>query len=265
MPYCVRLRFDGRTVGAGFFVTSRWILTAAHCLRSIPSGVDHIGAYDDDGNEVDLRIVERNNKVDLALLEPVRGKFERRIPDADRCLTGDPWTSPYRPSATEPTLSGEVTRHDFAYECEGGDLIKALQLRATTELGDYSGYSGSPVEHRPTRDDSRLVGIMLEQYPDRAEPERASNVLFAGAIGDALGTFPQFDVGHLMNVLTVEDRTAEVTSMDETSIPAAMAISHGDAKLEFLERCAARGYLEADELRQLRLKVIESVIETGVE
>lgn len=261
--YWVRLQHDGRVLGAGFFVTSRWVLTAAHCLSSIPPDAGVVTAYGDWHGSTELRIVERNSKVDIALLQYDADASRPDIPEADRCAGGARWSSPYRPSDTEPSLAGTVTDHAHGYRTEGGDEITALQLRTDTELGDYSGYSGSPVETDPPGERRALVGILLEQYPDRVDPRRSSNVLFAGTIGEALGSFPQFDVGHLLNVLTGTDRSATRRPVpDGPSIDA--VVSRGDAKLEFLERCAKRGYLDAAELRIMRLKVINGVIDTDL-
>jgi hypothetical protein len=95
------------------------------------------------------------------------------------------------------------------YRCEAGHEIEALQLGCSQRLGDYSGYSGGPVERHVTGREPALVGVLLEQYPDRQTVDRASDVLFAATIAEALRRFDCLGVGHLMKVLFADDQASQ--------------------------------------------------------
>lgn len=88
------------------------------------------------------------------------------------------------------------------YECERGETVDALQLKCRQHLGDYGGYSGSPVE-KQFEQHAELIGLLVEQYFDRESPNRAANVLFAATIRGALQRFRTFDVSHLAAVLGI--------------------------------------------------------------
>jgi hypothetical protein len=103
---------------------------------------------------------------------------------------------------SDPYLSGEVLSQAITYRLETGHDIEALQLECSQHLGDYAGYSGGPVQRSVTGNDLVLLGVMLEQYPDRQAADRASNVLFAATIAEVLRRFDAFNVGHLLTVLT---------------------------------------------------------------
>ena len=46
-------------------------------------------------------------------------------------------------------------------------MIEAIQLDCSQPIGDYAGYSGSPIERSEPPDRRMLLGILLEQYPEQ--------------------------------------------------------------------------------------------------
>ncbi|MGW5053698.1 trypsin-like peptidase domain-containing protein [Actinokineospora sp. NPDC004072] len=179
MSYWVGLRRDGLRVGAGFLVTRRHVVTAAHCAGG---GGDLVAEFDD-GFAVAAAVAEVVKGADLALLR-LDGLAPTRPARLGRAAAGDQWRAPARPMSTDPRLSGQVVEPALQYECVAGEQLEVLQLRCDVELGTYRGYSGGPVESR-----SAVVGLLLEQYPDRQDPERFAGVLFAATTAEIFRRF----------------------------------------------------------------------------
>jgi hypothetical protein len=196
--YWVELSHDGRVLGGGLLIQRGGvILTAAHCLRALPAGEDRLDATLGSGQKLKVRVDEVVDW-DLALLVAVNpDECDVLPPHADACRSKDAWFAPYRPSVTDPHLDGHVMSAECTYGLTNGTEVTALQLGVNQLLGSYSGYSGGPVEvdfsGRP-----RLVGVLVEQYPDRSDPDRSSNVLFAARIQQAIQRFRRFDMTNLL-------------------------------------------------------------------
>jgi hypothetical protein len=92
----------------------------------------------------------------------------------------------------------------MSYQLEGGKEIEALQLGCSEHLGDYAGYSGGPVERNAASGEPALLGVLLEQYPDRGVPGRASDVLFAATITEAVRRFECLGADRLLKALPAE-------------------------------------------------------------
>lgn len=211
--YWVEISQHGMRLGAGFLLAKRFVLIALHCLYSCASGNNKVELSFATGHTIHGLVCERSYEADLALITITgAGTCPASAPFPDRSVAGDAWRAPYRPSRADPYLSGGVQHGSVRYQCEGGGSIEALQLGCAEHLGDYSGYSGGPVERDQQNGERVVLGILIEQYPDRQMPKRASNVLFAATIAEALRQFDYFDVWHLYNVLCPDESGHELPS-----------------------------------------------------
>ncbi|WP_335986637.1 S1 family peptidase [Glycomyces sp. MUSA5-2] len=266
--YHVNLLYSGTELGAGFIVNSRYVLTAAHCLRWLPPDTLGVQIQLASGARIDGTVVEQHPRKDLALIEIGQSEeFIPRPPCAEKSRPDDRWASGYRPSQSDPEISGTVLACDMDYQCVGGDTIKALQLKTRTDIGDYSGYSGSPIEQRNDDLNPYLTAILIEQYPDRQHPERSSNVLFATDLGTALTAFSQFDVKHLHGVLAPEldDASAiENTPNQEERSEATRAIDDSRVFMAEVDAWEAGGLIDQQTASQLRLRIIERTLDRGL-
>lgn len=200
--YWVEISQHGRRLGAGFLLAKRFVLTALHCLNGCTDDTDKVDLSFATGDKVPGFVCERARGADLALIAlSESGTCPVSVPFPDRCAAGDSWRAPYRPSIADPYLSGAVQHGSVRYQCEGGEPIEALQLGCEEPVGDYSGYSGGPVERNQEAVGRTVLGVLIEQYPDRQIPGRASGVLFAATIAEALARFDYFDVWHLYGAL----------------------------------------------------------------
>lgn len=246
--YWVEIRQDERRLGAGFLVTRRLALTAAHCVRDLAEGVPLTIVCD--GEEMPAQVDEVLPDADLALIRLLSRPAPVQPPRAGTCRRDEAWFGPYRPSPDDPHLSGSVAHEAVDFRCAGGGTVTALQLTTSAALGDYRGYSGGPVE--AGSGGCAVVGILLEQYPDRAGGGRSSNVLFAAALGQALCRFDAFDIAHLIDVIAGR---ALPSSRKSTTVERAEML------LVALRQWADRGLLEPGEVRKLRMRVVKEVLD----
>jgi hypothetical protein len=200
--YWVEIYQQGTRFGAGFLIAKRFVLTALHCLHNCAVGNDKVELSFATGHMIPGLVIERARGADLALIAITEAEScPVSAPIPDRSTPGEMWRAPYRPSNTDPYLSGGIQHGSVRYQCEGGEPIEALQLACAEHIGDYSGYSGGPIERNLGTGDHSVLGILIEQYPDRKMPERGSDVLFAATIAEALRRFEYFDVWHLYRAL----------------------------------------------------------------
>ncbi|WP_030567572.1 S1 family peptidase [Streptomyces aureocirculatus] len=278
-PYWVDLHRAGQRLGGGFLLTNWLVLTALHCLRGLVQVDDHVDVVLADGRRLDAHVSRLDPEADLALIgitPPQRAT--PRIPNSGPARIGGRWRGPYRPAANEVELSGRIDTRAASYLSEGGGTIEALQLSADQFLGDYSGYSGGPVEdttscdnhtpeHTADKQHPVVVGILLEQAPDRIAADRAANVLFAATIAEAMRRFNHLGVAHLVDVLRppAEARTATEDTEPPPAPRGATAVVAGappnpmvaaaDALLEEIDAEAARGIMNAAQTADLRFQV----------
>lgn len=256
--YWVNVMDGDAVAGAGFFITGRLVLTAKHVVGD---GDDVITLALPGGRRLTGRILERA-AADLVLI----GVDEKDTgwvlpPRAGRCQRGESWRTPYRPSQSDPPLAGTVLAADMDYECEGGEVVRALHLVTSLDLGTYQGYSGGPVERYDGPTAEALIGVLLEQYPDRHTPARSSNVLIAMVIGHALASLRFFEIGHLLGVLT---DNADALRDDETASGVKETVAKGESLLEAVDQWAQRGLVDAGEVRQMQARIVERVIDRSL-
>ena len=194
----------GAAAGGGFLLTRCHALTALHCLREADPRLDELDIRFAGGVTVPGRIYRRAPEADLALIDIEIPKSVDcpAMLQHDRAAANEMWLNPYRPSLSHAFLSGTVTKVPAMFECVGGDVIEAIQLGCSQPVGDYAGYSGSPVQRSDPPERRMLLGILLEQYPEQGdgygERQRASTVLFAATMDEVFRRFECFGADHLI-------------------------------------------------------------------
>ncbi|MFI5587241.1 serine protease [Amycolatopsis sp. NPDC051758] len=177
----------------------RLLLTALHCVDGVQVGDSEcrLQVSVADRAPVPAVLEAKAETSDLALLKLSHSLGSAvRIPVASRCQRGDKWFAPSRPSRADPELAGEVVG-PLLYDCQAGGVIDAVELTTQTMIGNYQGYSGGPVFTVPEEQHS-VIGVLIEQYPDRLDEMRASNTLFAAAIEGAMDQFESLQTAYLL-------------------------------------------------------------------
>lgn len=270
--YWVDIMQGDRLLGAGFMLTSCYALTALHCLGDLDPGNDTIDILIGGKEKVSGRLHRRSQEADLALIDiPESGAIQLVIPDPDRAVQGEKWRNPYRPDTSYAEMSGNIDAFPIKYRCEGGDEIEAIQLNCEQSVGDYSGYSGSPVERKDSDKNQFLLGLLIEQYweqdPGRGTSQRAANVLFAVTIAEVHQRFDCLQTGHLAKALPSADEISAFAGKAEiTAAPAESSISMAKAKLVAIKEWAEGGLLDGVDiaaLAEVKLRVVQSIVEPG--
>lgn len=227
-----RVIVNGADQGGGVVLTSRFLLTAGHCVRGVAAGSPDadVKVVLGDAQVVNAVLQERAEASDLALLK-LSHPVGSALPLASRCRRGDEWYAPARPFKSDPELVGQVAA-TMPFECVAGGVIEAVQLTTQSDLGQYVGYSGGPVFLSP-EEHNKIIGILIEQYPDRIDAARASNTLFAAAILDAIDQFASLTNSYLLRTLIGEQ--AQRPPISERA-PAARAAGAEAAVLAMLDR-----------------------------
>ena len=134
--------------GSGFALatshsgTTRIVLTARHVVGDQePSSLLFLT---EDKRKIPVESVERDDDLDVAVLHLSEDVAEGlAVSDA---VEGENWQVETQPRPNDPKLSGTITdTHRPFLKKDGGHEIFVLQLYEQHNLGDYKGYSGSPV------------------------------------------------------------------------------------------------------------------------
>lgn len=199
----MRIFRHGINRGGGIPLTAQLVVTAAHCVAGVNVGHEANAvcvSIGHDTSPIPAQLVECVEAKDLALIrltQPISPST--RLPWASRCRRGDDWFAPSRPTRADPELDGSVTG-TVRYECAAGGVINAVQLTTQAHLGNYEGYSGGPVFLSP-EESNKVIGLLIEQYPDRIDLDRATNTLFAAAIEGVIEQFDTLGTGYLLRSL----------------------------------------------------------------
>jgi hypothetical protein len=273
--YWVEITQGDNELGAGFLLTTCYVLTALHCLDRIAADNDTVNISVAGGQSIPGRVYRRSPEADLALIDvPDRGGTQLKVPELDRAAKGGDWRSPYRPTTGHARLSGKIDAFPVRYHCEGGDDVEAMQLECAQPLGDYSGYSGGPIERDGPGDESQpVLGLLIEQYPDQQTPKRASTVLFAVAIAEVFRRFDCFDVAHLLKILAAPpDETASMAQPAGTTDKAYPApavsldsvIAEAKKALMAIREFEKTGLLpgvDVSALAAMKLRIVQSIVD----
>lgn len=198
--YWVEISRDGSRLGAGLLLTRCYVLTAYHCLGDVTEGAVLDISFASEGT-VRGKVHRIHRTADLALIDVPNSPVNRTF-KADRARPGLGWRDPYRPNAEDVCLDGMVTAAPVSYQCRAGDEIEAIQLTCNQLLGDYSGYSGSPLMRDYPDGSQGVLGILIEQRSDLApEAQRGANVLIGTSVAEAGRKFDCLDVSHLLQIL----------------------------------------------------------------
>lgn len=269
--YCVSIISGSSAMAGGFLLAPRFVLTADHCLRRTRHEVGVELRLNVGGREVQAKVVERLPDYDLALLElDAEAAVDwDAVPAGDVPIAGDHWLAPYRPTLGDPLLVGDIGAPSLDYQCESGCVVQAMQLQTDADLGDYSGYSGGPVERRS--DKRRLLGMIFEQYPDRQDSKRSTKVLFALTLAEAYKRLTQLGVARHFMALTspsaCETRQGGSGNVSEVHDHATQEmlrrIDMSEHLFPYIDRLEAMGLLSPMAAQQKRARVMNSVFKSA--
>lgn len=256
--YCLHIVDGGAVNGCAFLIAGRYAITAAHCVEELAGEGDELNLVSSDGTR-ELTVVVRHLQLDqdLALLElrtPLLADLN--TPPLGQPASGDDWTSSFRPALTEALIGGRIQSCDLEYELANGNRILALQLVEDGRIGDYSGYSGGPVELSHGSAGHRIVGVLLEQHEDRSSsPARmgvATGVLVAARI-EPIYDFPTLQEA-VIRVIVREKASPKADSSDRLR-KYRESIQDADSAVEALQRLAKAGCIPAADVSEAKARI----------
>ena len=199
-----RILVRGKDEGSGFALatrtsrSSRVVLTAHHVLHG--QDAPSVQFLLPTGHAIQVQSVDLDDDIDVAVLH-----LEDGVPEAlaaARPQEGTAWQVAARPRANDPKLTGVVSDTQRRFNKTHGSEVRVVQLLVDQTVGEYEGYSGSPVMLRAAEtaeggvsSSPPVLGVLIEQLRWRVPPRPgqprppASNVLYAIPIQDVLARF----------------------------------------------------------------------------
>lgn len=202
-----RVQVAGADTGAAFAIAPRLALTARHVICAALDEKDQLRADKTvlvvlrDGPPIAVTSCGCDKKLDVAVLHLAKDA-PAWLPLAAP-VDGSTWRVTTRPRPSDPGLSGRVTYAALRLRTANGQDAMLTQLHIEERLGDYAGYSGSPVllwtvganPEQPLP----AVAVLIEQVRWRTMPQPGqrspvANVLFAAPIPDVLAALELTDI-----------------------------------------------------------------------
>ncbi|HLM22203.1 MAG TPA: NB-ARC domain-containing protein, partial [Propionibacteriaceae bacterium] len=179
-----RIRVQGRDAGSGFALAPRLVVTAGHLVRGRAARELEFAPVD--GDALPVSEISSDDDRDIALLRLEEDTVVRLSVGRSRGEVA--WKVDSRPRGNDPRLTGTITDARRRIINSRGKEVSVLQLQVSESLGDYAGYSGSPVQ---LRSNDAVIGVLVEQLylrlpPSVADGPLASTVLYAIPIDSAL-------------------------------------------------------------------------------
>ncbi len=143
------------------------------------------------GRKISVEHVEWDGDLDIAVLHLGEDVPEGLV--VGRAIEGAVWQVETQPLGNDPKLTGTVTATQRQFvKGKGRPAIYVVQLQVDQNLGEYKGYSGSPVALQSAS--GAVIGVLVEQLLSRlsgpiGQPRSATNVLYAIPIQDVLNRF----------------------------------------------------------------------------
>ncbi|WP_217205446.1 trypsin-like peptidase domain-containing protein [Streptomyces sp. AC550_RSS872] len=242
--YWVRISEGGRPLGAGFLLAPVYVLTAMHCLRGADTEYGRLELELADGRVMAGRLCDSVKENDLALIHiDDAHQYDLPLPPVDWPRPHVRWRSTYCPSDEQTKLSGRVSHAPILYRSVEGGEFAGLQLTVEQGLGDYSGYSGSPVDTGPA-----VVGILMEQQYSREDPSKGSEVLVAASVRHAMDLFPHFGMESLRNGGQAPEEPCEPTGQ----AGGRNVVRDVEVVLKALRQWEEAGYITQEEAQEQR-------------
>ena len=188
-----RILINDKDVGSAFTVAPQVALTAGHVVRAVAgksSRTDSVVYIPEGGARITIGEIEVDRVLDVAVAH-LEGAVRETLAIA-KAANRMSWRVQSRPRLNDPTLTGTVTEHLRAMRNAQGEDTHVVQLWVQQEVGDYAGYSGSPVVVGGTPFGA-VIGVLVEQGRWRKNSQSGqwpvSNVLYAAPIEAIVSRF----------------------------------------------------------------------------